>query len=153
MPRKGDPHRSEKYVKAMKAAWRRIETFMEQHDLVQTSVAERAGVQGPDFSKWKKAGEEDGLVEMGVCRFFAVCEALDLDPVWVLRGEHWYAGQTSGYDHVNRDIPLRTKRGKARGKRAKRGPADTGPLNAPAARTDSTPPPASVRRPSRPSSG
>jgi hypothetical protein len=90
---------------------------------------------------------------MGVCRFFAVCEALDLDPVVVMRGEHWYPGQRSGYDHINDEVPLRTKHRKARNRSSrKRAPKDAPPIDAPK-KAESVPPPASVRRPSRPSHG
>lgn len=109
-------HRSEKYRERMIGAGRRIRFAREEAGLSIRELSEKSGVDKGQISRL----ENGDNLEMSAGRFFDVCDALTLDPVYV------WTGKTRAQrrdDHVEQ-------------------------ADAPAPAHKSEPPPASKRRPS-----
>jgi transcriptional regulator with XRE-family HTH domain len=76
-------HRSERYRKRAKEAGLVIQHARSRAGWSQAQLAERAGLNKSDVSRV----ENGKHLEISVGRFFDLCEALSLDPVYVWTGE------------------------------------------------------------------
>ncbi len=110
-------HRSERYRDKTVGAGRRIRFAREEAGLSIRELAERSGVDKGQISRF----ENGDALEISAGRFFDLCEALTLDPVYV------WTGKTRSH---------------RRDERAEETPAP------PVAAYKSEPPPASKKRPS-----
>lgn len=76
-------HRSEKYRERMIGAGRRVRFAREEADWSLRELAEKSGVDKGQISRFE-TGEN---LEISAGRFFDLCEALALDPVYVWTGK------------------------------------------------------------------
>ena len=96
----GDPggveqKRSDRYKRNAVLAGKEINLARERAGITQGDLAKKCGMSGSDISRF----ERGMILEMSVGRFFDMCEALSLDPVYV------WTGKTRGRAHHSERPP------------------------------------------------
>jgi transcriptional regulator with XRE-family HTH domain len=93
-------HRSERYRNRVQAAGTVIKSARQRAGLSQAQLAQRASLNKSDVSRL----ENGKHLEISVGRFFDLCEALSLDPVYVWTGQVRGRAKQS-HDHSSPVLP------------------------------------------------
>jgi transcriptional regulator with XRE-family HTH domain len=95
-------HRSEKYRQQARLAGKEINLARERANWSQEELARRCGLTKSDISRFE-AGK---VLEMSVGRFFDMCEALTLDPVYVWTGKTRRSARQSDRPPAQHDLQV-----------------------------------------------